>query len=211
VSGSLDGPARPITIATARFGDVFDSGLATLLREQSDFDLVAQRLEISELEAAVSRHIPQVVILGGMHVVEPTILARLRELQPHAGLLVLVHQLPERYGLQLFALGATACLPGSVSSSDLVTAIRLAAKGSRMLVAADPQKKSRDVTAAILTPREWEVLGLIQAGCSNSQIGRALHITTETVRTHVQRIYRKLGVTRRGELVTKAIYANPVR
>jgi DNA-binding NarL/FixJ family response regulator len=46
----------------------------------------------------------------------------------------------------------------------------------------------------LLTPREAEVLELLQSGRSNAEIADALHVGIETVRTHARRVYRKLGV-----------------
>jgi DNA-binding NarL/FixJ family response regulator len=53
----------------------------------------------------------------------------------------------------------------------------------------------------LLTRRESEVLPLLQQGHTNPQIALALHVGIETVRTHARHIYRKLGVSSRGELV----------
>jgi DNA-binding NarL/FixJ family response regulator len=55
-----------------------------------------------------------------------------------------------------------------------------------------------------LTPREWEVVDLLAAGRSNVEIAEQLVLSTETVRTHVKNILRKLGVSGRGEAVAVA-------
>jgi DNA-binding CsgD family transcriptional regulator len=52
----------------------------------------------------------------------------------------------------------------------------------------------------VLTPREAEVMELLQSGRSNAEIAHTLHVSIETVRTHARRIYRKLGVKTRREL-----------
>ena len=57
----------------------------------------------------------------------------------------------------------------------------------------------------LLTPREADVLELLQQGRSNAQIGAALHVGIETVRTHARNIYRKLGVSTRRELATLGV------
>jgi DNA-binding NarL/FixJ family response regulator len=51
-----------------------------------------------------------------------------------------------------------------------------------------------------LTPRETDVLGLLQDGSSNAEIAAALHVGVETIRTHARNIYRKVGVSSRREL-----------
>ena len=52
----------------------------------------------------------------------------------------------------------------------------------------------------LLTPREADVLELLQQGRSNAEIAMALSVGIETVRTHARSIYRKLGVRTRREL-----------
>jgi DNA-binding NarL/FixJ family response regulator len=52
----------------------------------------------------------------------------------------------------------------------------------------------------LLTPREADVLELLQDGSTNAQIAHALSIGVETVRTHARNIYRKLGISSRREL-----------
>jgi DNA-binding CsgD family transcriptional regulator len=55
-----------------------------------------------------------------------------------------------------------------------------------------------------LTPRQSELMGLVAAGCSNDQIGRKLAISVATVRTHLENIYDRLGVSSRTAAVACA-------
>ena len=80
--------------------------------------------------------------------------------------------------------------------------------GEPLRVTADIFKEGHDELAAVvrwrqLTPRETDVLELLQRGRSNGEIAETLHISIETVRTHARRIYRKLGVSTRRELVAR--------
>jgi two-component system nitrate/nitrite response regulator NarL len=69
----------------------------------------------------------------------------------------------------------------------------------RRLVAETPSAVSTD----LLTPRESEILDLIREGLSNKQIAQRLSIQLQTVKNHVHKILRKLGVERRGEAVAR--------
>jgi DNA-binding NarL/FixJ family response regulator len=55
-----------------------------------------------------------------------------------------------------------------------------------------------------LTPREWDVLDLLAEGQSTEQIARSLHLATETVRSHLKNIFRKLDARSRREALAAA-------
>ena len=60
-----------------------------------------------------------------------------------------------------------------------------------------------------LTPRQVEVLRLLERGCSTKQIAAELHLSTETVRNHIRRLFQALGVNSRLEAVAAARAASP--
>ena len=99
------------------------------------------------------------------------------------------------------AFGATACLSKETQARDILNAIHLASRGLHVLPkTAREFGMSRMPGPELLTPREADVLELLQQGRSNAEIAAALHVGIETVRTHARSIYRKLGVRTRREL-----------
>jgi DNA-binding NarL/FixJ family response regulator len=86
-----------------------------------------------------------------------------------------------------FAAGATAVLSGSFSTGNAASAVTLAA------AAVVPTDRFG------LSDRELEILGFVARGGSNAQIARALWVSDQTVKFHLSRIYRKLGVSSRTE------------
>ena len=109
--------------------------------------------------------------------------------------------------------GAAAYVPREASIDDLVGAIEAASRGEVMCsprIAASLMERVanlavdtriRHASSGItveLTDREREVLALIERGLSNKQIALQLGLRLATVKNHVHRILKKLGVTRRG-------------
>ena len=110
--------------------------------------------------------------------------------------------------LRAVEAGAVGYLLKDSPGIDLVTAIRLAARGETVLapsVAARLVASVRSPGGDTLSPREIEVLKLVADGLSNPDIGRRLHISEATVKTHLLRTYGKLGVDDRTAAVTTAI------
>ena len=200
--GCADVTEAEITAVTAGFGPVFDRGLAAFLEDEQDIRVLRYGLDLSELEAAIACESPSVAILGEAALASSSVPRRLQAIQPGIGLIALFHGVSEHDGRQLSAFGITACVAQEAPWSDISTAIRLASEGKRMFAAAKSRAYLRGRASMALTQREWEVFQLLQVGRSNPEIARALQIGIETVRSHIQRLNRKLGVTRRSDLVT---------
>jgi DNA-binding NarL/FixJ family response regulator len=88
-----------------------------------------------------------------------------------------------------FAAGATAVISDTARTGNLASTLALAAAGSG----------KRDDLG--LSEREVEILALVARGSSNAQIARALWVSDQTVKFHLSRIYKKLGVSSRTEAV----------
>ena len=67
-----------------------------------------------------------------------------------------------------------------------------------------PRTQARRSSRPQLTAREQEVLGLLTAGLGNAEIAAELGVSTNTVKNHLYSIYRKLGVTSRGQAFATA-------
>jgi two-component system nitrate/nitrite response regulator NarL len=63
----------------------------------------------------------------------------------------------------------------------------------------------REKPATVLSPREGEVLRFLAAGLSAPQIARELHLSPSTVKTHLQRLYERLGVSDRAAAVAEGM------
>jgi DNA-binding NarL/FixJ family response regulator len=90
------------------------------------------------------------------------------------------------------------------TDADILRAVEAGAAGY-LLKDAGPAELTRAVFAVALSAREVEVLRRVARGLSNPEIGRELHITEATVKTHLLRIFQKLGVSDRTAAVTTAM------
>jgi DNA-binding NarL/FixJ family response regulator len=112
--------------------------------------------------------------------------------------------------VRALAAGATGYLLKDTPRDELVRAVLGAARGETVLappVAARLVSRVRAPAAPALTPREVQVLRCIARGLSNPDTGRELYISEATVKSHVTRIFEKLGVNDRTAAVTAAIAA----
>jgi DNA-binding NarL/FixJ family response regulator len=110
--------------------------------------------------------------------------------------------------LRAVEAGASGYLLKDASRADLAGAIRAAARGETVLapsVAGRLVNQVRRPVPQTLSAREVEVLALVAKGLTNAEIGRALHITEATVKTHLLRTFGKLDVSDRTAAVTTAM------
>ena len=101
--------------------------------------------------------------------------------------------------------GMDGFIPKPIALEELETAIRTVHAGSRHIPAAIAERLAERMASSDLTSREMEVLELIVRGQSNKEIGASLTISEATVKSHINNILSKLGVTDRTQAVTTAL------
>jgi DNA-binding NarL/FixJ family response regulator len=125
---------------------------------------------------------------------------------PDTRLVVLANRPTAAECNQMLSFGATACISKETQGRDVINAIHLASRGMHVLPrsAASGGNGFNLEGSDLLTPREADVLELLQDGATNAQIAHNLSIGVETVRTHARNIYRKLGISSRRDLARLA-------
>jgi DNA-binding NarL/FixJ family response regulator len=196
------------TVVAGEFEDLVSAGLDVVIGEEPQLELVARDVPIAELGAAVARHSADVVLLNFGSLPAPADVLRLHRAHPETRIVVLANRPSSGECHQMLSFGATACLSKETEAGDIVRAIQLASRGMHVLprsaVAGGGVDRLGAQGADLLTPRETEVLELLQDGSTNAQIAPRLTIGIETVRTHARNIYRKLGIASRRELARLA-------
>jgi len=184
----------PATVALARFDDLVARGLRAYIEEDPQLELVGHDLDHDGLRSILSRDSPKVAVVGYL----PPNVRELRVDFPKTQVVVLAQRPTAAHCGQMIAVGAAACLPEQTEARDVMNAIHLASRGLRLV--SDDASSATNLAEGDLTPREVDVLLLLQRDQSNAQIAQELHIGIETARTHVRNILRKLGVASRRDI-----------
>jgi DNA-binding NarL/FixJ family response regulator len=193
----------PITIALARFEDLIGRGLRALIAEDDNLRLVASDVPHERMSEALATFGPRVAILNFGSLRSAGEVRDLHLAHPSTHLVVLGNRPTPAESSQMLSFGATACLAKTTQARDVLNAIHLASRGLHVLPTTPAGRDASEHGIAgpeLLTPREADVLDLLQRGRSNAEIAATLHVSVETVRTHARHIYRKLGVRTRREL-----------
>ncbi|HYH58671.1 MAG TPA: response regulator transcription factor [Thermoleophilaceae bacterium] len=110
------------------------------------------------------------------------------------------------------AAGANAYLSKEAETSEIVRAIQAAARGETILgpevqtgLAEQIRLREESDARPRLSDREHEVLRMIAQGMSAPEIGERIHLSTATVKTHLQHLYEKLGVSERAAAVAEGM------
>jgi DNA-binding NarL/FixJ family response regulator len=189
---------------------VVREGLSGMLAGQSDFEVIGLA---ADGDTAVKMHdslAPDVTLmdlrmpgLDGVGAIKA-----IKAHQPSSRIIVLTTYDSDADILPAIEAGATGYLLKDAPREELFRAIRAAARGDSVLapaVAARLMTRMRAPAEENLSAREIEVLQWVAKGASNKEIGKSLHISTATVKTHLIHIYGKLGVDDRTAAVTTAL------
>ena len=200
----------PVRVLVVDDHPVVRAGLAGLLAIESDLVVVGEAADGVEALRLVHETGPDVVLMDlrmpGLDGVAAT--ERLRREHPEVRVLVLTTYESDGDILRAVEAGATGYLLKDTPRDQLVAGVRAAARGETVLapsVARRLVSQVRGGPAERLTPRELEVLAGVARGLSNAGIGRGLFIGEATVKTHLLRVFAKLGVDDRTRAVTVAL------
>jgi len=191
-----------VRVVLAQFEDIIARGLRALIAEEESLRLVAEGIEHDRLPEVLASENPDVAIVNFGSLASAAELRQLHRRFPGTRLIVLANHPTTSESRQMLAFGATACLSKSSEARDILHAIHLASRGLHVLPSAQ-EGATPGPGPEVLTPREAEVMEHLQSGKSNAEIANELHVSVETVRSHARRIYRKLGVKTRRELLAR--------
>jgi two-component system NarL family response regulator len=183
-------------------------GLRAIIDAEPDMEVVAEAGDGPTALAAYAEHKPDITLLDlrmpGMS--GPEVLTALRQRDPEATVIVLTSYDADEDVYRAVQAGARGyLLKGTLPDGVLEAAIRKVHAGQRLLAPEAAARLADRMTSPQLTPREVAVLELVAKGKSNKEIGTMLSLAEGTVKTHLKRIYEKLGVSDRTEAALVAV------
>ncbi len=237
MTGGYGGAPGPIRVLIADDQRVVRDGLVLLIGLLDGIEVVGAARDGAEAVSMAEQLRPDVVLMDlNMPVLDGTsATAALRERVPESNVLVLTTYADDNAVFPALRAGARGYLTKDADSDQVETAIRNIHAGRTWL---DPIVQERLVAAALagqpdkadedsadedsaelnaaggrvlpdgLTPREAEVLVLIADGLSNAQICARLVVSQATVKTHINRIFAKIGAHDRAQAVRYAYRNN---
>lgn len=197
--------------------ELFRAGFATILRAESDIDVVAEVADGSEAVRAAAELAPDVVLMDmRMPVLDGVEATRQVCAATGSRVLALTMFDPDEYLYAVLRAGASGFLLKDVPRAELVHAVRVVAAGDSLLAPAVTTRVIGELyrrglpdaalasAVAALTPRETEVLRLIAAGLTNNEIAAHYHLSEHTIKTHIGNLFTKLDLRDRAQAVMVA-------
>jgi len=196
---------RPIRLVVADDHRIFRQGLKSLLKSERDVTVVGETDHVGDL-AAVLAETPCDLLLLDLQM-ERSVIGDIESLSAQVPVIVLTASEIPADAVAALRSGARAVVFKRFAVETLMDAIRTVASGDVWMPASlqtHMAMQLRAPAAGVLSPREEDVLRHVAIGLRNAEIAERLSISEETVKTHLNRIFRKLGVRDRVELALHA-------
>ena len=190
--------------------ELIRQGLVRAFERTADFSVAGEAGSVSDGVTLAGQLHPDVVVTD-VRLPDGTGLDLVRELrshQPDLGIVVLTMYAGDEQLFGALEAGASAFVSKDSPSDDVVAAARHASVSPRSFAAADladAMRRRLSPSGPQLSPRESEVLGLLADGLGVAAIARQLFVSESTAKTHISKIYEKLGAANRAQAISIAM------
>ncbi len=220
-TGSKSAAKSKITICIADDHTIFRDGLRRLLGLESDFEIVGEAQDGTEVGDMLKDKNPDILLLDlkmpGLDGL--SLLQRMQNQKLKTKIIVLTASDDEGEYVQAMKYGTCGIVLKQTATDLLIKSIRKVYDGEIWLDArttaavmrqfaspSEPNPRERDKPR--LSNREREIVGFVAQGFKNKEIAERMFISEQTVKNHLHNIFDKLGVSDRLELALYAIHRN---
>jgi DNA-binding NarL/FixJ family response regulator len=207
-----------LTIVLVDDHELIRQGLRRAFERTGDFTVVGEAGTVAAALTVIEAQSPDVVIFdvrlpdgSGLDAAR-----KVRESKPTTGIVILTMYAGDDQLFGALEAGASAFVPKDAPAEDVIAAARHAAVSPRAFTASDlagAMQRRLSPTGPQLSPREREVLGLLADGLGVAAISKQLYISESTTKTHISKVYEKLGAGNRAQAIMTAmrlgLIANP--
>ena len=188
-------------------------GIRSVIEQNQDIELIAESDNPADGAQQFALTTPDVTILGLRFPDSCTIddLDNYFVVTPGAKIIMLAEHAGDSEIKRALKKGALGYICKDVEPDELIKAIRTVNAGRKYIPADIAEILSEHAGSEDLTTTETNVLGMIVGGMSNKEIAFALDVTENTIKTHVQNIFGKIGVSDRTSAAGVAIKRGLVR
>jgi RNA polymerase sigma factor (sigma-70 family) len=209
---------EPIRVLLVDDHTLFRKGLASMLRDQPGFEVVAEAQDGQEALAKAKELMPDIILMDiympGCDGLETT--QQIKEALPYIKIVILTVSEEDQNLFSAIKSGAQGYLSKRIDPQELFEMLRGVVKGeapiSRTTAATILNEFTRQIKQGReeqpgekLSPREREVLQLLTKGSTNKEIAAALGISDNTVKNHLRNILEKLHLENRVQAVAFAL------
>jgi DNA-binding NarL/FixJ family response regulator len=205
--------AEPLsTVVLVDDHDLIRQGLARAFERSLDFEVIGESESLSGALAVLQGRKPKVVVTD-VRLPDGTgldLVRRIRELDSDIGVVVLTMYAGDEQLFAAMEAGASAFVSKDAPADDVVAAARHAVVAPRSFTAGnltEAMRRRMSPSGPRLSTRELEVLRLLADGQSVASIARSLFVSESTAKTHIAKIYEKLGAANRAQALMNAVRA----
>lgn len=200
----------PIRVLLVDDHDLIRQGLARAFERQDDFEICGEAASVAQALRQFASLAPDVVVTDvrlpdGMGF---DLVREIRRQGDDTGIVVLTMYAGDDQLFAALEAGASAFVSKDVPADEVVSAARHAMVSPRSFAAGDlagAMRRKMTPVGPRLTERESEVLSLLARGLGVSAIARSIFVSESTSKTHISKIYEKLGASNRADAIMKAV------
>lgn len=194
---------------------LLSKSLARTLQQRRDLYVAVQSPDLSNIALTIAQSDSDVILLDSVSAtaLRRQSVTRVRELNPRAQILMIGMDADESAFLRAVRAGVSGYLLNEASAADLLAAIRAVSRHDAVCPAQlcralfDALAGARGLVPSVakmgvrLTRRQQELLPMVASGLSNKEIASSLNLSEQTIKNHIHRMLRKIGVNNRSEVI----------